>query len=147
MASALHVPERAVESPSLNSVLRILVVDDDAEMRSTIRRVLEARGHRVLECSDGAGVQKAVASGSVHAVILDKEMPGVGGLEVLPTLRQSYPDLPVIFITAFGGEEVERRARLLGATFYLEKPFRMAELHALLEQITDRRARTAGRGC
>jgi CheY-like chemotaxis protein len=123
--------------------LQILVVDDDAEMRSTLRRMLEGRGHRVIECGGGEGVRDAVARGSVQAVILDKEMPGVGGLDVLPALRRAYPDLPVILITAFGGEEVERRARLLGATFYLEKPFRMADLHMLLCDISDGPARTS----
>jgi DNA-binding response OmpR family regulator len=126
--------------------LRILVVDDDAEMRLTLRRVLEDGGHEVLESSRADEVEHAVASEGVQAVILDKEMPGTGGLDVLPALRQAHERLPVILITAFGGEEVERRARRLGATYYLEKPFRLAELMALLRTIAEGDAARAGGG-
>lgn len=117
---------------------RVLVVDDDDEMRSTLRRVLESIGYAVDERQGGNQVASALSHGAVHALILDKEMPDGGGLEVLRTLRQTHPDLPVILITAFGGAEEERRAREFGAAYYLDKPFRLGELTSILSEITRR---------
>jgi DNA-binding NtrC family response regulator len=139
VARSLHASQRTMSTATTTGVkrLRILVVDDDAEMRLTLRRVLEDGGHEVVESSRADEVEHAVASEGIQAVILDKEMPGLGGLDVLPALREAHERLPVILITAFGGEEVERRARRLGATYYLEKPFRLAALMALLRRIAE----------
>jgi DNA-binding response OmpR family regulator len=71
-------------------------------------------------------------------VILDKEMPGMNGLEVLSFFRRRSPSLPIIFITAFGGREDEDESRRRGAWRYIEKPFRVATVvdavHSVLEK-------------
>lgn len=106
----------------------VLVIDDDQEMRAVLRDFLEREGHRVIEESSGEGAIATTALERVDAVILDKEMPGIHGFEFLSFLRRRWPDMPVILITAFGGSRVAEEAFHRGATRYLEKPFRVAEL-------------------
>ena len=118
--------------------LSVLVVEDDQDMRALLRRILEGTGYRVLERGRADGLPEALQELRVDVVVLDKEMPGTGGLQALAQLRRSHPRLPVILITAFGGPDVERRALALGATRYLEKPF---SLRHLLESV-----RQASRG-
>ena len=78
--------------------------------------------------NSGRTIPEALRDVRVDVVVLDKEMPGTGGLQALAQLRRSHPRLPVILITAFGGPDVERRALALGATRYLEKPFPLRHL-------------------
>ena len=112
---------------------RVLVVDDDAEMRSLLRRTLEFDGHQVAERDGGAGVLATLRERPFDLVILDKEMPGLNGLDLLPVLRREFPQVPVLFVTAFGGRQVAASAARLGATSYLEKPFRLSELRAVVD--------------
>jgi DNA-binding NtrC family response regulator len=112
---------------------RVLVIDDDAEMRSLLRRTLEFDGHQVTERNGGAHVVATLREGVFDLVILDKEMPGLSGLDLLPIIRREFPQLPVLFVTAFGGREVAASAVRLGATSYLEKPFRLSELREVVD--------------
>jgi DNA-binding NtrC family response regulator len=81
------------------------------------------------------------------AVLLDKEMPGLGGLDALPAVRRRRPDVPVILITAFGGRAVAEDARRGGAYRYLEKPFPFGTLLAAVrEAITEARDGSPRRG-
>jgi DNA-binding NtrC family response regulator len=119
---AVREPE-AVPSP-----LRVLVVDDDEEMRSLLRRSLEFDGHQVTERDRGTQVLKTLRDEMFDLVILDNRMPGLNGLELLPTLRREFPQVPVLLVTAFGGRQVASSALRLGAASYLEKPFRLGQL-------------------
>jgi CheY-like chemotaxis protein len=69
------------------------------------------------------------------AIILDHEMPGDWGLEILPTLRQRWPAIPVVIITAFGGPKARETATRLGAAAYLDKPFRVADLVSIVRRV------------
>ena len=113
----------------------VLLVDDDADMRALLKVVLEAEGYRVLEAG-GGDEAAALASQRVDAVILDKEMPGASGFEVLARLRRRHPEVPVIFITAFGGRRAAEQALRGGARCYLEKPVRMAEIVDAVARVT-----------
>jgi DNA-binding response OmpR family regulator len=106
----------------------ILVVDDDPEMRAVLRDVLTHEGFRVHEEPGPELVAEAVDALHPAAVIVDKEMPGSNGLELVAALGHRYPALPIIVITAFGGAAIRAEARRQGASDYLEKPFRMATL-------------------
>jgi DNA-binding NtrC family response regulator len=106
----------------------VLVVDDDSEMRTLVRRMLEFDGCRVAERDRGTHVLDALREGPFDLIILDKEMPGINGLDLLPVLRREFPEVPVVLVTAFGGRQVATSALRLGAARYLEKPFRLGQL-------------------
>lgn len=116
-------PDVAVRPPA-----HVLIVDDDDEMRTLVRRTLEFDGFHVTERDRGSKVMEALRGAHVDLLILDNRMPGPNGLDLLPALRREFPDVPVLLITAFGGRQVAASALRLGAASYLEKPFRLGQL-------------------
>jgi DNA-binding NtrC family response regulator len=112
----------------------VLVVDDDPAMRTLLKDWLERDGFRVIEEPSADRLLAAARTTELDVVVLDKEMPGRGRFDVLPTFRRQCPDVPVIVITAFGGGVVAEEANRLGARTYLEKPF---QLRALLEAVRE----------
>jgi two-component system response regulator HydG len=118
----------------------VLVVEDDAQMRAVLKDFLQRQGYRTIERESGVGLAMLVESEPVDAVVLDKEMPGVNGLDLLAFLHRRLPDVPVVFVTAFGGPDVAAEALRRGAYRYLEKPFRVA---AVIEAIGDAMRETA----
>ncbi len=120
-----------------------LVVDDDPAMRALLRDWLEREGFRVIEEPSGERLLTLAPGAHFDVVILDKEMPGLGGFDVLPAFRRRRPEVPVILVTAFGGALVEEEALKLGAQQYLEKPFQFRALIAAVRAAT---AAAASRG-
>jgi DNA-binding NtrC family response regulator len=108
--------------------MTVLVIDDDDAMRALMRDVLVRSGQRVIERPDGADLPDLAENERFDVVILDKQLPGAGGLDLLAFLRTRLPAVPVIVITAFGGPDVAAEASVRGAYRVLEKPFRMARL-------------------
>src|SRR5262249_30180191 len=80
---------------------RIMIVDDDAEMRALLRDALEREGFRVHEHAAAEGLMPLIASWAPHVVVLDKVMTGSSGLDVLRHLHRDHPETPVVFVTAF----------------------------------------------
>ena len=114
----------------------VLVVEDDAAMRSMVCAYLRREGFDVIGEPTADRVPVLVETTAVDVAIVDKEMPGMGGLDLLSFLHQRCPDLPVIVVTAFGGRHVAQEAFERGACRYLEKPFRMADLVGALQSLT-----------
>jgi len=110
----------------------VMVIDDDTEMRAMLRDFLMSEGFRVHEAATGDGVIAMLETLRPAALVLDKEMPGVNGLDLLAYVSRRHPAMPVIVITAFGGAPVRAEALRRGAAHYIEKPFRVA---ALLEAV------------
>ena len=127
----------------------VMVIDDDAEMRAMLRDFLMSEGFRVREAPTGDRVIDSLEAEEPAAVVLDKEMPGVNGLDLLAYVHHRRPAIPVILITAFGGPEVEAEALRRGATRYIEKPFRVGALleavRAAVERGPERPPSVAGR--
>jgi DNA-binding NtrC family response regulator len=103
----------------------VLVIDDDDAMRKVLKDFLERDGHRVVEAANGEVAVSLVEVEAFDVVILDKEMPGMNGLDVLSFLHRRFPSTPVILITAFGGPHVAEESYRRGAIEYIEKPFRL----------------------
>jgi DNA-binding NtrC family response regulator len=122
---------------------RILVVDDDAEMRALLADVLSDEGYRVEGVASGAEALIRLRTQSFGAIVLDKNMPGLSGLDLLPGLRTICPDTPVIMITAFGDVGTYMDAMEKGAFEYVFKPFRMEELLVVLRRALSSRDRSA----
>ncbi|MGE6756694.1 response regulator [Corallococcus sp. AB049A] len=119
---------------------RILVADDQTEMRTLIRKMLVRRGYDVVEAADGPDLVRVLVEGltaeesrAPDLIITDVRMPGFTGLEVLARLRREQWTTPVILITAFGDVQLHREALRLGAACVLNKPFDMDELRGAVE--------------
>ncbi|MBU8897936.1 response regulator [Corallococcus sp. H22C18031201] len=118
---------------------RVLIAEDDTQMRRLMAEALGRHGCDILEARDGreliemlvrgrAGVEQVVPD----LIITDVRMPGCTGLEVLSRLRRVDWATPVILITAFGDEATHLEARRLGAAFTFDKPF---DLDALCDAV------------
>ena len=118
----------------------ILIVDDDAEIRSLLSQYLVKNGLRVTAAADGRGMWQALDAGRIDLIVLDLMLPGDDGLTLCRNLR-AKSDIPVIMLTA-RGEETDRIVGLeMGADDYLAKPFSARELLARIKAIL-RRARS-----
>jgi DNA-binding NtrC family response regulator len=115
----------------------VLVIDDDEAMRNVLRDFLQREGHRVVEADTGEAAVSVIELESIDVVILDKEMPGMNGMEVLAFLHRRFPLTPVILITAFGGPHVAAQSFQRGAVEYLEKPFRMSNVVDRVQKLID----------
>ncbi|TQM62004.1 response regulator transcription factor [Humibacillus xanthopallidus] len=118
---------------------RILVVDDEPQIRTVLRAYLEADGFEVVECGSGRdALRHATGSrGAPDLVLLDVGLPDVDGLEVLRTIRQQS-QLPVILVTA-RAEEVDKLVGLgVGADDYVTKPFSPREVVARVKTVLRR---------
>jgi DNA-binding NtrC family response regulator len=111
---------------------RVLVVDDDAEMRALLLDVLEKEGYEVAEASDGAQAVLALRAREFDLILIDKNMPGPSGLDLLPGLRRVCPRSQFIMMTAYGDVPSYIEAVEKGAAEFLFKPFRMEELKAAI---------------
>src|SRR5947208_11346964 len=119
----------------------ILVVEDEPAIADTIQYALESEGFRCLRLETGSEVVEVLDRQPVALVVLDIGLPDVSGIEVCRRIRQRH-DVPVIFLTARGGE-VDRVVGLeLGADDYVIKPFSPRELAARAKAVL-RRARPA----
>src|SRR5580704_17098921 len=91
--------ERDSAAPAAGAILA-LIADDDPAIRLVLRHRLEAEGWRVEEAADSAAALEALQSGRFDVALLDINMPGVGGLEVLTTAREQGSPTPIVVITA-----------------------------------------------
>ncbi|HTI36474.1 MAG TPA: sigma-54 dependent transcriptional regulator [Vicinamibacterales bacterium] len=101
---------------------RILVVDDEAEIRRSVRMILEYEGHDVQEASSGPEALALVQREPPDLVFLDIKMPGMDGLEVLQKLRELNDDVPVVIISGHATVTTAVEATKLGAFDFIEKP-------------------------
>lgn len=117
---------------------RVLVVDDDADIRDLVALKLQATGLHVETASDGlAGFEKA-SQGNFDAIVLDVMMPGMSGIDVLQALRSSGNTTPVILLTAKTQEHDVEAGFNAGANDYVSKPFSPRELLARVNALLNR---------
>jgi len=136
---ASPLAERTTERP------RVLVGEDDDEMRKLLARVLGEHGYVVVECRDGMdlfGHLEAFigreATLDFDAIISDILMPGPTGLDILQALHDRMGFPPVILITAFGDAGIHAQAAKAGAAAVLDKPFDIDQLLTVLHKIAPR---------
>lgn len=110
--------------------IRILIVDDELAIRRALRPPLLELGFQVAEASRGEEALQLLRAGGYDAVLLDINMPGIGGIETLRRIRGFAPRLPILMLTVREQEEDKVAALDLGADDYVTKPFSMRELIA-----------------
>ncbi len=116
------------KSPA-GSLLKILVVDDEAPIKKILKSVLEKEGFEIFTADNVSGAKEVIALEPFSAVISDINMPGgVGWLELLEYIRKEHPTLPVILMTGFAKAHAAKEAFDLGVKAFLAKPFKREEL-------------------
>lgn len=121
----------------MQSVPKILIVEDNRELRSLIFRALKKDGYRVAEAEDGRSMQRQLDESRVDLVVLDIMLPGQDGLTLCRNLRAKSAT-PVIFVSAKDDDLDKVLGLKMGADDYLTKPFTMAELSARIEAVLRR---------
>lgn len=114
---------------------RVLIIDDDEEMRSLLKDFFEEEGFEASSVGDCSAALRILVREMFDLVITDIRMPGLTGLDILPGIRKLQPETSIIVITAFGSEEVHRKAIERGAHFYLEKPLHFMELKRAIHEL------------
>jgi two-component system, OmpR family, alkaline phosphatase synthesis response regulator PhoP len=120
----------------------ILVVEDNEDLAFGLQYNLEAEGYAVLVAVDGRKAIELAQARQPDLLVLDINLPGVDGFEVLRSLRSAGSTAPVLVLTARAGETDKVRGLKLGADDYLTKPFGLSELLARIEALL-RRTRTS----
>src|SRR5262245_54550262 len=130
---------------------KVLVVDDEANLRKVLATMLRRTGYEVTVAADGEQGLAEFQKNGADIVVTDLVMPKVGGMEVLRAVNSSNPDVPVIIITAHGTVDSAVEAIKLGAFDYITKPFDQAEIQSVIAKaarthdIAQRNARVGGR--
>jgi len=120
---------------------RILVVEDDDQLRTMLKLLLTSAGHDVTEASDGAGVCDMHQRNPFDVIITDLVMPGIEGLGVITELRRRDPAVRIIAISGAGqgrAEEYLKIAKKLGAQLVLSKPFSNEEFLKAVSSVLER---------
>ena len=128
----------------MQPAIRILVVDDESAIRRALRPPLMELGFQVAEASRGEEALQALRNAPHDVVLLDINMPGIGGIETLKRIRSFAPRLPVLMLTVRDDEEDKVEALELGADDYVTKPFSTRELIARIRSAV-RRVRAPAR--
>jgi two-component system NtrC family response regulator len=116
---------------------RILVVDDDDNLRWVVQTQLEQMGYVVDGAADGAAAIEAINKEAPSLVLTDLKMPGMSGMELLEQIRRDYPEIPVLMMTAFGTIQSAVKAMRSGAYDYLTKPIDYEELGLAVSRVLE----------
>ncbi len=135
------IPAMETERVVIPKDIKVLLVDDEDQLRRVMRDLLEGEGYGIAEARDGPHALDQVDQYNPDIIVLDLNLPTLDGYSVLTELRSrpSTKDIPVIVLTAKGEEDNEVRVFELGADDFLTKPFRARALSARLEAILARR--------
>jgi two-component system, response regulator, stage 0 sporulation protein F len=131
--------------------VRVLLAEDDTEMRALLAAALRQDGLEVVEARDGSALldrlaEALAADGDLDGydlIVSDIRMPGHSALDILAGVRRAFRHTPVILITAFGDRVTHERAKRLGASAVFDKPFDIDDLRAAVyQQLYDRWSKT-----
>jgi DNA-binding response OmpR family regulator len=123
-------PSRRVKTPQAG---RVLVVDDDSQIRELLEEYLTDRGYKARGVADGNEGVRAVVEDRPDVVLLDIEIPGLNGIDALAKIRAVAPDVKVIMISGTDSLEVSKRSLAYGAFDYIAKPVDFGYLGRSLE--------------
>ncbi|TWE12265.1 response regulator transcription factor [Rudaeicoccus suwonensis] len=122
---------------------RVMVVDDDRTVREVSAAYLRASGHQIVEAGTGEQALELIATNPADLLVLDIMLPGISGLEVAARLRKDC-DVPIIMLSALGGEADRVAGLELGVDDYIGKPFSPRELALRVESVLRRSSAPAG---
>lgn len=114
---------------------RIIVVEDDTDLRETLWRALSREGYQVSQAGDGTEALSALRMRPYDLAIIDLVLPRMGGIQILEQLRSLGLAIPAIVITAYGDRFSYNRATDLGASEFLVKPVKLVELYRAVRRV------------
>ncbi|MEM7790885.1 MAG: sigma-54 dependent transcriptional regulator [Verrucomicrobiota bacterium] len=117
----------------MNTTPIVLVIDDDDDLRYSLKRVLSGRKYQVIEAASGEEGIKMAEKHSPHVILLDNRMKGMSGIEALQHLRAINPNSMIILMTAYGTTQTTIEAMKFGAFDYIMKPFDLKKIISLTE--------------
>lgn len=120
-----------------NNGLRILVVDDEPEILRTLKRILARKGYDVVTFEDPFKALDHLKTDRVHLILTDLKMPEMDGVQLLLRIKQHYPAIPVVLITAYATISTAVTAMQQGAFDYLRKPFDIKRIYEVVESALD----------
>jgi two-component system NtrC family response regulator len=135
-------PEEAPSVKSPARPMRILFADDEPALQELMRIELPRLGHEATVCPDGRTALAALDRTAYDCVIVDLDMPGVGGLEVIARVRETSPDTETVIITGKSSVESAVTAVRQGVFDYLTKPCKLVDIQAVLERARKKRELT-----
>lgn len=121
---------------------RVLVVDDDEMVADVVVSYLERSGHESSRAGDGPAALSAIAADPPDLIVLDLMLPEIDGLQVCRRVREQWPDLPIVMLTALGEAEDRIAGLEVGADDYITKPFSPRELALRIDSVLRRAARS-----
>lgn len=113
----------------------ILIVDDQQGIRLLLNEVFKKEGYITYLAANGLDALNIAENEKIDCVLLDMKIPGMDGIEILKRLKESYTDLPVVMMTAYGESDIMEEALKLGAVRYFTKPFKIFEVRDEVKQI------------
>jgi CheY-like chemotaxis protein len=117
---------------------RILVIDDDEQLRGAVRRALARAGHDVVVAADVTAALRLQQQAAAAVIVTDIYMPGEDGLQAIRRFRQDWPGVKILAMSGgllAGPADLGEPARLLGASAVLAKPFELSQLLAAVERL------------
>jgi DNA-binding NtrC family response regulator len=122
--------------------LKILFADDERSLQELMRNELPRMGHQVTVCPDGPTAIAALEVNTYDCLLVDLDMPGMSGMQVIATAKELSPDTEAIVLTGKGSMQTAIEALRHGAFDYLTKPCKLVELQALLGRVAEKRELT-----
>jgi putative two-component system response regulator len=113
---------------------KILVVDDDAQVLESVSSLISAHGFSVISCENAKDALAQLQESKILAVLTDINMPGISGIELLDNIRQAYPQVPVILMTAYAGLDIAIEAIKTGAFDFVTKPYKTSHVIRVIEK-------------
>jgi DNA-binding NarL/FixJ family response regulator len=127
--------------------MRVLIVDDNASMRTLLSALLSSQGYEVVGTrEDGNGIMDAIGKLSPEIVCLDYQLPGRDGLDILREINSTHPEIDVLFITASEDPGIKAQAADAGAAGFLHKPFGQKQVIDELLQVSETRRQASPAG-
>jgi len=121
----------------------ILLVDDEANVRTVFSDVLKRAGYRVKAVENGHKAVKEVEEKTYNLALVDLRMPKMDGIEVLENIKKKKPEIPVIIYTGYGSVTTAVEAMRKGASDYLNKPFSPEELKLAIKKVLEQKDNTS----
>lgn len=135
-------PARQLRQLTASEMAIVLIVEDEALIRWSLRLRLTELGLDVLEAESGSGALKHLAHDGISGVLLDLRLPDISGIEVLRQLRKTHPGCRVWVMTAYGTPEVRKAAAELGVVDFVDKPFDVQRLVSEVNSVLSNQNKT-----